>query len=617
MASLVTMSDIARIANVTRQAVTNWRSRPASLAFPSVQETAGGVERFDRDEILDWLEATGRGLNDDARLDAPAVAVADDLNVDEAVVMLALRANVTQDLTPLSTDERVALAQEVDADDRYLLTEVAALAANDELAEFIDSLVEASYGASDALDRLYASRVAQGSRGLASEAVALVQQLADACRTFLGPDGVAVELSLDPRDRRVASGFEAAGSQSERATLRLHAIDGVHVETAVGPLVKVVSVAGLGDAEALDVAGDVAVGLDSDQVAIVIGPASALCDRLVGELYNARRSSLEMGALEFGCALVASFRLPRGLWREAHRQSLGLWVLHGEATVTGAVVADLSGMPISGAELAADVLGALEQTGARAYRYGRVLPYSAVWTGDTVVPAGMVAQPTVALDSKTAYDRLVGSTLVTREPIVGFDLPGVAKGTPVPAAAGSLGELVDTRVVRLQSGSRISTEDMDPGGSVRILDAHGGGPHWIDRLVAASRYSAAALTEPGDVVFSTNPPQAIVDEIGGAIVASPSRILRPDPMRAGIGPRALAAVINQFQDNSEWKAWPIPRLPGEHVQRIEDALAEVADHVATLRKHEAAAADLVASLIKGVAAGSVTLDAPKTEQKAG
>lgn len=617
MASLVTMSDIARVANVTRQAVTNWRSRPTSLPFPSVQETVGGIERFDRDEILNWLESTGRGRNDDARLDAPAIAVADDLDVDDAVAMLALRANVAQDLAPLSADERVALAREVDAEDRYLLAEVTALAANDELAEFVDSLVEASYGASDALDRLYASRVAQGSRGLASEAVGLVQQLADACRTFLGPDGVAVELNLDPHDRRVASGFEVAGAQSERAALRLHAIDGVPVETIAGRLVKVVSVAGLRDAEALDVAGEVAVGLVSDQVAIVIGPASALCDRLSGDLYNARKASLEMGALDFGCALVAAFRLPRGLWREAHRQSLGLWVLQGEATVTGAVVADLSGSPISGAELADDVLGALEQTGARAYRYGRVLPYAAVWTGDTVVPTGIVAQSTGAIDSAAAYDRVVESTLVTREPILGLDLPEAKRGAPVPAAARSLGELVDTGAIRRQSGSRVSTGDMDPAGSVRILDAHGGAPRWIDRLVTAERYSAAVLTEPGDVVFSTNPPQAIVDEAGGAIVASPSRILRPDPTRAGIGPRALAAVINQLQNNSEWKTWPIPRLPAEQVQRIESALAEVADHVAALRKSEAAAADLVTSLIRGVAAGSVTLDAPTTEKKAG
>lgn len=615
MGSLVTMSDIARIASVTRQAVTNWRSRTASLPFPAPVEAGAGVERFDRDEVLDWLEATGRGRNADARLDAPSVAVPESLRVEDAVVMLALRTSATQDLGPLGAEERVALARELDPEDRYLLAEVTALAANDDLAEYVDRLLEASYGASDALDRLYASRAAQGSRGLTTEAVGLLQQLAEVCRTFLGPDGVAVELHLDPRERRVAAGFEAAGHQSDRAMLRHHAIDGIPVESAGAPLVKVVSVAGLDDAEALEIAGDVAVDLGDDQTAIVFGPATALCDRLRGDLYDARRDALEMGSQDFGCALVASFKLPRGMWREAHRQSLGLWVLRGGTAATVAVVADLSGTPIDGDELAADVLGALEQTGARAYRYGRAVRYTAVWTGDTVVPPGIGAQHVAAAQSVDSYDRLVSATLVTREPIQGFDVPDARSSAPGPNATRSLGYLVATGVIVRQSGSRISEDDLDPGGSVRVLAAEGE-PRWIDRLVEAARYRAAVHTEPGDVVFSTNPPRAIVDDAGGAIVASPSRILRPDGTRAGIGPYALAATINRLS-NSEWKTWAIPRFPAEQVTRVEATLRAVADHLSELRKHEEATADLVTSLIQGVAGGSVTLDESDNEKKAG
>ena len=90
MESLVTMSDIARIASVTRQAVTNWRSRTASIPFPSPKSVVANVEHFDRDEVIDWLEATGRGLNASARLDAPAVAVPAGLAVEDAAVLLAL-----------------------------------------------------------------------------------------------------------------------------------------------------------------------------------------------------------------------------------------------------------------------------------------------------------------------------------------------------------------------------------------------------------------------------------------------------------------------------------------------------------------------------------------------
>jgi hypothetical protein len=613
----MTMSDIARVANVTRQAVTNWRSRGAGAPFPSPKRVVGGVERFDQGEILEWLEATGRGLNEDARLDAPSVAAPDDVDIEDAVVLLALRAGVAQDLAPLGADDRIALAQELDPEDRYLLAEVSGLAADDGLAEYVDGLLESSYGASDALDRLYASRVAQGSRGLTTEAVVLIQQLAEVCRTFLGPDGVAVELHLDPRDRRVANGFEAAGHRSDRAALRRHAIDGLQVESAGVPLVKVVSVAGLDDADALEAAGDVAVDLDADQVAIVIGPASALCDRLRGDLYDARKAALEMGAMDYGSALAASFKLPRGMWREAHRQSLGLWVLRGATAATAAVVADLSGAAVDAAELAADLLGALEQTGARSYCYGRALPYAAVWTGDTVVPPGVGAQPAHAVDGVSAYDRLVSSTLVTREAIAGFDLSTARSGSPGVSATRSLGELVEVRAIRRQSGARIAPEDVDPAGSVRILTAEEGSERWIDRLVAAARYGAAVLTEPGDVVFSTSPPRAMVDEVGGAIVATPSRILRPNLARAGIGPRALAAAINRLGGSSEWKTWPIPNFPLAQIQRVEDALGDAAEYLASIRKHEAAAADLITSLIHGVAAGSVTLDAPDTEKKAG
>ncbi|UXN21168.1 hypothetical protein N8D77_13550 [Curtobacterium flaccumfaciens] len=617
MDSLVTMPDIARLANVTRQAVTNWRSRPAILPFPSPRRVIADVEHFDRDAVVDWLEATGRGLNENARIDAAAVAVPTDLNVDDAVVVLALRASAGQDVGPLSAKERVELARGIDPNDQFLLDEVTRLAENGDLAEYVDALHEASFGPSDALDRLYGSRAAQGSRGLAPAAVSLAQQLADACRTFLGPDGVAIELRLNPRDRAIGREFESASSQSDRAVLQIHSIDGVRAATTDGPVVKVFSLAGLDDAKVLDAAGDIAVELDTDQIAIVVGPASVLCDRLAGDLYVARKTAIQSGGEDYGCALVAAFKLPRGLWRDAHRQSLGLWVLRGSVAVTAAVVADLSGTQIDEAELASDTLGALEQTRARAYRYGRALPYNIVWTSDTVVPPGIGAQPSAAINASTAYDRLLSSTLVTREPVPGFDLTAVRDSTPGAVATRSLGDLIDAAAIRRESGSRIAEEDLDPEGTVPVIAAEGGEPRWIDRLVEARRYHSAGRTEPGDVVFSANPPRATVDEAGGAIVAFPSRILRPDLAEAGIGPQALAAVINRLEGNAEWKTWQIPRFPDAHVRRVEDAIAKASAHLAEVHKHKVATADLITSLIQGVAAGSVTLDTPDTEKKAG
>jgi hypothetical protein len=617
---LITMPEIARLANVTRQAVTNWRSRPASSPFPASVKVLDGVEQFDRDEILDWLDETGRGNNSEARLDAPAVTTPTNLDVDLAVVLLALRARVAHDIGPLSAEQRIALAEEVDPHDRYLLAEVRDAAADDIVAAYVDGLLEAAYGPADALSRLYATRSARGSRGLAPELVTLLQSIADVCRTFLGPDDVAIELRLDPRARQIAAGFQSVmyAPSADRAMLRHLIIDGLAVGDGDGPRVCVVSLADSDDPEALRLADEVALELGVGQVAVIVGPASALCDRLTGDLYDDRRKTIEMGT-SGSCALIAAFKLPRGLWRDAHRQNLGLWVLRAGVTATGVLVADLSGRAIDNAELADDVLGALEQTGARSYRYGRVLSYNETWTRDTVVVPGIGAASPISAKTRSALDRVVEATLVTREPIGVLDVPVSGRRTTTRPAPRSLGELVETGTIKIHSGCRISTEHLDPDGSVRVLSGDPAAPEGrIDALVAADHYSHAVRTEPGDVVFTASPvPRALVDEDGGSRVASPSRILRVDPPRASIGPRALAAAINQMAASTEWKTWLVPEIPRAQIQRLEDAFGGVLVHLAAVRRHEEAATNIITNLIQGVAEGSVALGSPTTERKAG
>jgi hypothetical protein len=620
MQSLIAMPEIARLANVTRQAVTNWRSRPASSPFPSSVRLLGGVEQFDRDEILDWLEETRRGNNPEARLDAPALATPENLDLGRAVVLLALRAQVAQDIGSLSAKQRIALAEEVDPRDQYLLAEVREAADDDKSAAYVDGLLEAAFGPPDALSRLYGTRTAQGSRGFAPELVTLLQSIADACRTFLGPDGVAVELQLDPRAHQIAAGFQRASyvPGGDRAMLRHLVIDGLAVDDVDGQRVQVVSLTENDDSEALRLADEVALELTAGQVAVIVGPASALCDRLTGDLYNDRRKTIEMGA-PGSCALIAAFKLPRGLWREAHRQSLGLWVLRAGEAATGVLVADLSGRVVDNAELADDVLGALEQTSARSYRYGRVVSYNETWARDTVVVPGIGAALPISAKARSALDRVVEATLVTREPIGVLDVPVSALRTTTRRAPRSLGELVEARTIRMQSGCRISTEHLDPDGSVRVLSNDPVAPEGrIDALVAAEHYSHAVRTEPGDVVFTASPvPRALVDEEGGSRVASPSRILRVDPLRAGIGPRALAAAINQMTTSTEWKTWLVPEVPRAQMQVLEDAIRSALTYLAELRRHEEAATTIITNLIQGVAEGSVALAPSNTERKAG
>jgi len=604
MESTITMSDIARLAAVTRQAVTNWRSRPSSAPFPAAVTTIDGSERFNRDDVVDWLEATGRGQNTDARLDAPSVTSPLDHDLGNAVVLLALRAACAEDLEPLSPAVRIANAEAVDPDDKWLAAEVRDVAHSDVLARYADELLGASYGPADALDRLYVTRAARGSRGLSEEVISLLQSVADACRTHLGPDSVAIDLGLDPRARKVASSF-ASTSSTDRVIARHLVLEGLTLDPRATSVVRVVSAVGCGDSEALDLADDTALELSEGKVAIILGPASALCDRLVGDLYARRRKTLEFGGL------VAAIKLPRGMWRAAHRQPLGLWILRGGTPPEGALVADISGSQVDAQELAADILGALEQASGRAYSYGRAIPYNEVWTRDTVVPSGIGPVASLAAQSSSTYDALVEATLITREAVPGVDVT-VARGVGgARFAPRSLGELVSSKVIRL------SIDDLYPHGSIRILSAETvDGAGRIDPLVAADRYPYAVRTEPGDVIFVTSPPRAIVDEEGGARVASPSRILRVDPARAGIGPRALAASINQLATSSEWKTWPVPAVPRGQVEALEEALGQFAVHHAELLRRQRAAATVITHVLTGVAEGSVTLERP-VEKKAG
>lgn len=619
MATPITMPDIARLAHVSRQAVTNWRSRPASLPFPEPVDATDPILKFDRDEIIDWLEATGRGNNLESRLDAPAIAVPDDLDLESAVIAMTLRSQVAEDLGSLTSSERVALAEVLDPRDAYLLAEVRDVADRDDLFDFVDGLVSATFGGTDALEHLYNARVVRGIRGLAPELVELMRSVANAARGFLGPDDTSVAIHLDPRDRAVGSDFSATStSEVDRSVLRHLALEGLPFDDELPHQVLVFSTVGATNMETLDAVDEVTLGLGPGQVAIVVGPASALCDRLTGDLYDVRRRTLELGANN-GAALVAAFKLPRGLWLAAHRASLGMWVLSGSSEGKGVVVADLSGRIVDRTGLSDDVMGALEQTGARAYQYGRSVRYAEVWTRDTVVLPGIGSVEAASPNSASTHDTVVQESLLTRENIAGLDITAAAGDGPTRLAPRSLGELIDRRTIRASNGCRISTESLDPAGTIPVLAATTSTPiGYLDSLTAAARYTHAVRTEPGDVVFTSSPPRAIVDEAGGSRVASPSRILRVlDAKSAGIGPRALTSAINSMVEGTEWRTWRIPTIPQDEIAALEATLGEALVHLETLRRREVTTNSLITHLIQGVAEGSVALRPPTTERKAG
>ena len=625
MTRTLTLQDIASLAGVSRQAVTNWRRRPtvqgAVVTFPLPVETIDGVARFARADVVKYLEASNRGKNADAEVEVTTFSVPDGDRLDDVVTLLALRKVVGEDLVSQSPADLLAVAGEVDPEDRFLLTEVRELADDQHLMSYVDELVAGSFGPPDALDRVYGSRLARigNVRGLDGMVIDLLAELANVTRVHLGADDVWIDLGLHPEARRVANGFAGAHvgeGDGVRRMLRHLLIDGVEPGTGSTATVRVVSVVGQGDYDALNWIEDKVVNeLAESEIAIVVGPSSALCDRLRGDNRSLRSDILKLGGL------VAAFRLPRGMWKEAHRQSLGLWILQGGVQRDGTVVADLMSMTPDVSDLGSDVAGSLEQTGARQYRYARAVRYADVWTKDTVVPPGALAAPTIPTTLNDVGRKVVSATLVTRERLSGFDVDALSVEPRGVSSSDTLGQLQGERKprVRMINGSRIKPEHAETFGTSRVLSAGSGIELRIDPLVAAEHYPNAARTEPGDVVFVERPrPSAIVDTAGGALVQTPSRILRLSKDKyAGIGSFALAAVINSLHDDArEWTTWSIPRLTVERAEELELVLADAHAYTTELHLKEVAMKGLISNLVQGVASGALVIS-PTTSKKAG
>src|SRR5260370_1112030 len=98
----LTLQDIADLAHVRRPVVSMWRRRlrvrGVEIPFPVPMQSADGIERFARDEVVAWLEATGRGNNVETRQDAPALSAPAGINIEAVVVLLCLHALTGEEL---------------------------------------------------------------------------------------------------------------------------------------------------------------------------------------------------------------------------------------------------------------------------------------------------------------------------------------------------------------------------------------------------------------------------------------------------------------------------------------------------------------------------------------
>ena len=337
----LTMQDVADLAKVRRPVVSMWRKRPTvrgvSIPFPAPVSTVDGVERFASGEIVDYLQRSGRGNNADAPLDVPAVAVPDGIDLEDVVTLLALHALTGDDMAGSTREARVRRAMEHDPDNQLLVSEIEALDPPTALLEYIDELVEASFGLADALARVEGGRLKRevAPRDLTAGAVDVLGCLVSVCAIHQGREGISLSAEGDPLSIRVADRSGLPLVATDRRTRRRAVIKDVEVgDAAALSSVGFASVLGLNLADALDVADDVVLGLSSSQLAVIVGPAEVFTDAIRGELQRRRANVLRVGSV------IAALRLPRGMWREAHRQSIAVWVCRGGTKVTHPRVAD-------------------------------------------------------------------------------------------------------------------------------------------------------------------------------------------------------------------------------------------------------------------------------------
>lgn len=607
----ITLQDVADLANVRRAVVSTWRNRPLVRGvlhpFPAAVEVVGGQERFDIADVVDYLKRTRRGNNADFAEDAPTLAAPSEAVLEDVVTLLAWHVLTGEELAGTTHAYRVRRGAECDPDDRILLRELSQVHATDAVLEYTDQLLAASFGASDALQRVAAGRLGrtEGARDLTPAATELIAGVVSACVVHLGGDGVVLNIDGTAASLDVAGEAATAITTTDRRIARRALIRGVPLGESGASLLSFTSVIGSEPADALDAIDNVVLDLEAGRVAIIVGPARVLADQLSGPLQTRRASVLRVENV------VAALRLPRGCWRDAHRQTLALWICLGGARRQRPVVGDLvAAERISIDDVTADVAAALTGEAGRAFRYGRLGDVAAVLAGGALVPRGVQPPRLRLLGGDNYVEAVHTATLTTSVPLKALDIFVEPSPGRLRVAQRSLGQMSADGKLVLKRGNRLDLTFADPDGTVNVLPEPPSGPARFDPVDAEQRYPRSIRTNPGDVVFVENPrPRAWVDMLGGSMVASPARILRLEPT-AGIGPRLLAAAINRLSDApSEWQTWSVPVMGGAEAQRLEAALAEVDAFEAELRRRAAAARDLTTALIDGVAAGALTLDA--------
>ncbi|TCM51300.1 hypothetical protein [Kribbella sp. VKM Ac-2568] len=668
----LSMPDIAALAGVRRPVVSNWRRRHPS--FPAPIGNRGSGPLFDGREVCDWLISTGRAEREQLE---PELHLHTLSRLERAMPGRSLVATCTaliclrfMDDEPLansgSISEVLARAEAIDSSDDMLLSEVRAIPGDFLwLCKYIDELIEAAWGCAPAFERLLAARERVGAaelseRALDNELSRLVAGLSNAGEfAALNPTMVVGDPNAGPGDLLTAVaqlvGEESAPSfvaaepdeylaRLIRRRLTVHDIQLFDLDVRVGtalpveeesiPDVIVTQVAyrpgeSRNAADVLQQIDDLSYQLRSSRSAVVLGPAEVLAGAMQAHSPDdtSRERLLRSGMVE------AIIRLPGGLVPFRPGYETALWVLtpaYGSKLSQHVLVADVSMQQLTAEivdQLILDV-ATWRREGFRPELHRRGLcvqtPVAAlVSTGRPITSPirpdieqlGQVADETVAKIAVVEKRLQVLATPATESQPVVTNARRVATSRP---STTTVRALIRSGQVRLLRGSRIASEHLIADGQHHVYGVSDGST--VDRLILASHYPSAQLTEPGDVIVTTRPDLSMhLDRRGLSVIAYPARGLRVVEKTGGLTPQVFAALLEAGHGGrratgavrSGWKLedWQLQIPDRESLARLDEVLSAV-DQRRSCAKNELDALDELTRLTTvGLTDGAITLRA--------
>lgn len=671
----MTLGDIAVLARVQRPVVTMWRRRPHARAgpFPAPVTRDRGQDRFDRAAVVAWLQASGRGNNPEVGADAalharPPVPTPAGKDLCEALLTVAAASGGPPG--ELDREDLLDLADGVDPDDRVALREIESASAPHLVTSltYVDALLSASYGPTDALGHL---RRDPSRFGLDADATApapdvirlvgaLARALADPHRAtgpvpIADPTGCAADLVLGVLEGREADAHDGvlvrpvagvdgpsrtAATRESWRTLAIHGAmpepidvdDEGHIDI-VGRAVVVAryphpGAPALTPERLLEEVDDVLVQLKDEQRAVMLGPASILTDALGStRAQQMRRRILDTGRLR---ALV---RLGRGSSPAAPQRRLAVWVFgptppgnfRGEGRTA---VADLAGLDLADVrdDLVSDVVAAVEdrplpqvggvdETQGRAHvfrvaRYQRT--FSVLARDGDLVPRDLHAAP-----RRAAAHFAVNPNVVADAVAAPLDGVAVRLGTEAGLPRGrvvTLRELLAEGRLRFVAGTRLTdAEVLAPEEVVGGLTVVGvpelsgqqrPGARVVDHLAFTSAHPRAVRTEAGDVVFCAGPTPGAWVDVRGGTVVEAPARALRVVPNDERADRLVPRILAADLARGRGSEWRA--FPARLVPVVTaETLTEVLDSIALARDEAIRRADALAHLTELLADGTV------------